>query len=163
MSPALYVFRLAWPFLKELLLGGLTLKEGMKTAKKKVFVLFFVSGLIVSLMMIIPRFYQLSQEHLELKKSVDVANVQRMEARIKELEKLPTPVKVPEPTLPVNTAPSLSKTDISKMPDASVDKKPTTLSKASARATPIPAKSKAKEEKITDRKKQYMDFFDKYE
>lgn len=162
MSPALYVFRLAWPFLKELLLGGLTLKEGMKTAKKKVFVLFFVSGLIVSLMLIIPRFYQLSQEHLELKKSVDVANVQRMEARIKELEKMPPVVKVPEPTLPTTTD-SIAKTDISKMPDSSVAEKPKTPRKPSAKETPIPVTAKVKEEKITDRKKQYMDFFDKYE
>ena len=86
MSSAFYIFRLIWPFLKELVLGGITLKEGMRTQRKRVFLLFFVSGLIFALFLIIPRFYQLSQEHIKLEKSVEAANVHRMEERIKELE-----------------------------------------------------------------------------
>lgn len=160
MSPALYIFRLAWPFLKEMLLGGLTLKEGMKTAKKKVFVLFFVSGLIVSLMLIVPRFYQLSQEHLQLKKSVDVANLKRLEDRVKELESLPKEVKVPEPTIPNKPPESITK--ISEAIKPADEPKKTTPSKSKAKVT-NPATQKAQGEKITDRKKQYMDFFDKYE
>lgn len=101
MSAALYIFRLVWPFLKELLLGGLSLREGMRTQKKKVLILFFVSMLILALFIIVPKFVILSQEHTKLEHSVTALNVKRLEDKIKELEQVKNPVHpVITPVLP---------------------------------------------------------------
>lgn len=154
MSAAMYIFRLVWPFLKELVLGGLSLKEGMRTQKKKVFLLFFVSGLIFSLFLIIPRFYQLSQEHIKLEKSVEAVNVQRLEKRIKELEdaakktKPQSEVKCPEPP---KAEPPAAEVQETKKPQ----KRP--------RPKQPPAVPAPTPEALNDRKKAYMDFFSKYE
>jgi hypothetical protein len=154
MSAAMYIFRLVWPFLKELVLGGLSLKEGMRTQKKKVFLLFFVSGLIFSFFLIIPRFYQLSQEHIKLEKSVEAVNVQRLEKRIKELEaeakKTKPPVEVKCP-VPPKVEPVVEEVLETKKPR----KKP--------RPKPLPAVPVKVPEETNDRKKTYMDFFSKYE
>lgn len=154
MSAALYIFRLVWPFLKELLLGGMTLREGMRTQKKKVFLLFFVSALIISLFMIVPRFVILSQEHTKLEQSVSVLNVKKLEDKIKELEQVPVagakdvsiePIEATEPTpinklaplVPKPIKPRAEKTP--KKPEVSVPPQTTDQDK---------------------RKKGYMDFFD---
>jgi hypothetical protein len=154
MSAAMYIFRLVWPFLKELVLGGLSLKEGMRTQKKKVFLLFFVSGLIFSLFLIIPRFYQLSQEHIKLEKSVDAVNVQRLEKRIKELE---AAVKKPDPPVEVKR-PEPPKAD-PPAPEVPETKKP----QKRHRPKKLPAVPEKIPEDKNDRKKAYMDFFSKYE
>ncbi|HEX9135748.1 MAG TPA: hypothetical protein VF905_02235 [Nitrospirota bacterium] len=154
MSAAMYIFRLVWPFLKELVLGGLSLKEGMRTQKKKVFLLFFVSGLIFSFFLIIPRFYQLSQEHIKLEKSIEAVNVQRLEKKIKELEeaakktKPPIEVKCPEPPKAEPPPPEVQET---KQPPKR------------QRPKPLPAAPEKKPEDKNDRKKAYMDFFNKYD
>lgn len=161
MSSALYIFRLLWPFLKELLLGGVTLKEGVRTQKKRVFLLFFVSGLIFMVFLILPKFYQLSQEHVKLEKSIEVANVRRLESKIKELEEAakkntqvaqvtcPPVLKDPIPTnsAPAST-PAIVKTSepVKRSPQKRITENP-------------PDKLEAK----NDRKKAYMDFFDKHE
>jgi hypothetical protein len=164
MSSAFYIFRLIWPFLKELVLGGVTLKEGMRTQRKKVFLLFFVSGLIFALFLIIPKFYQLSQEHIKLEKSVEAANVHRMELRIKELEdKLaarPTlnpvtcvnpaeiPGRIPEP--PEHTVVTAFKTKAEQHRKARIEE---AQSQDQAASEAVAAR----------RKKSYSDFFDKYD
>lgn len=164
MSSAFYIFRLVWPFLKELVLGGVTLKEGMRTQRKKVFLLFFVSGLIFALFLIIPKFYQLSQEHIKLEKSVEAANVHRMELRIKELEdKLAA-----RPTL--NTVTCVNPAEIpGRLPE------PPEHNVVTAFKTKAEQHRKARTEEANNpdqvasetvaakRKKSYSDFFDKYD
>lgn len=155
MSATLYIFRLVWPFLKELLLGGLTLREGMRTQRKKVFLLFFVSALIIALFMVVPKFYILSQEHLKLEQSVTAANVKRLEDKIKELEETPTNLPgdsikpivtiLPEPEIvPLHVYPEIRK-------PKKAPKKPPTIPDAPA----VPTDH-------SKRKKDYMDFFEKY-
>lgn len=154
MSPVLYVFRLAWPFLKEMLLGGLSLKEGMKSAKKKVFLLFFISGLIILALWLVPSFYKLSQEHLALIKSTEVTNVQRLEARIKELEGLPNQGvgSVSNPPLPTKPPETMKEALKSVAPE----EKPVVKKKPNQ-----PKSTKSHKDEEDARKKSYMDFFDK--
>jgi hypothetical protein len=164
MSSAFYIFRLVWPFLKELVLGGVTLKEGMRTQRKRVFLLFFVSGLIFALFLIIPRFYQLSQEHIKLEKSVEAANVHRMEERIKELEdKLaarPTlnPVTCVNPAEVAGTIPA--------PPEHAVVAAFKTKSEQhrKARSEGEGSSDQAASQTVAERrKKSYQDYFDKYD
>lgn len=155
MSATLYIFRLVWPFLKELLLGGLTLKEGMKTQKKRVFLLFFVSGLIISLFLIIPKFYTLSQEHIKLEQSVTAANVKRLQDRITELEgKTPQPPGDKKEIVEANTGPEREYS-----PPVPIEPvKP----KHPARPKKLPVAPVKVVEVDNKRKKAYMDFFEKY-
>lgn len=161
MSSALYIFRLLWPFLKELLLGGVTLKEGVRTQKKRVFLLFFVSGLIFMVFLILPKFYQLSQEHVKLEKSIEVANVRRLEAKVKELEeaaKKNTAV-AQAPTTPVVKDPSPVTTAPASTPAIVKNSEPPKAPQKRIHENPPVAKMEVK----NDRKKAYMDFFDKNE
>lgn len=156
MSAALYVFRLFWPFLKELVLGGLTLKEGMKTQKKKVFLLFFVSGLILSLFLIIPKFIALSQEHIQLEKTVTQSNIERLESKIKELEKA------------IEKPPADSPLVMAKPDDPEIDTAPPVLVQPKVPKQKAPKKKPPEApapdpEGLNDRKKAYMEFFEKYE
>ena len=155
MSATLYIFRLVWPFLKELLLGGLTLKEGMRTQKRKVFILFFVSGLIISLFLIIPKFYTLSQEHIKLEQSVTAANVKRLQDRITELEgKAPLPPGDGKEPVEATTGP-VTETPPPVPPEPKKPKPP-------ARPKKLPEKGPPNSEDANKRKKSYMDFFEKY-
>lgn len=166
MSSALYIFRLAWPFLKELVLGGLTLKEGMRTHKRRVALLFFVSGLLGLLILLIPRFYVLNQDHTRLQKSVEATNVSRLESRIKELEdklfKTPSgdsnavqvagkekePEAPPPPPSPPPQETKVVKAD-----------EPSHVSTIRTHSAP----QKKRDVGTTDRKKSYMEFFDQYD
>lgn len=158
MSPVLYVFRLAWPFLKEMLLGGLSLREGMKSAKKKVFLLFFISGLIILTLWLVPSFYKLSQEHLALIKSVEVTNVQRLEARIKELEGTPKEEVVAE-VVPVPIKPPEPLKEVVQEIVPIKQQKPV-VKKTTGTVTPTKS-HKDDVEAVNERKKSYMDFFDR--
>lgn len=164
MSSAFYIFRLVWPFLKELVLGGVTLKEGMRTQRRRVFLLFFVSGLIFALFLIIPRFYALSQEHVKLEKSVEAANVHRMEERINDLERQVAakpvisvaPVAVPPETLV--SAPASPEHNVALY--KTNHPAHTRANNNDAASGPDQASSEAV---AARRKKAYMDFFDKYD
>lgn len=165
MSSALFFFRLLWPFLKELFLGGLSLKEGMRTQKKKVFLLLFVSGLILSAFLITPKLFQLSQEHAKTNKPIKDATVTRLENRVKELEEKEAKAHA----LPVKVSPA-AQVESQKTPDpviAPVAKMPAKitpkLSKHRAIPHPLPHLPADDEKVIYDRKKAYMDFFDKYD
>ncbi len=164
MSSALYIFRLVWPFLKELVLGSLSLKEGMRTQKKKVFLLFFVSGLIISIFLIIPKFYILYQEHAKLEKSVDANNVKRLQDRIKELEE--RSANPPKPTPEVAKA-DKPESNNKPEPDAILVESPTAPKSSIPRQRvkkQKPQRPAANDTEVKkDRKKAYMDFFDKYE
>ena len=164
MSSALYIFRLVWPFLKELVLGGLTLKEGMRTNKRRVLLLFFVSGMMFLLFLIIPRFYLLTQEHNKLEKSVEAGNVSRLEQRIKELEALfKTPPgdsnavqvagKDKEASPPPPSDPAPKETAVAKVEPP---KHP-----AAPRSPPSPVPKQ--DGTAIDRKKSYMEFFEQYD
>jgi len=164
MSSAFYIFRLIWPFLKELVLGGITLKEGMRTQRKKVFLLFFVSGLIFALFLIIPRFYQLSQEHIKLEKSVEAANVHRMELTIKELEDRLAARPVLNPVTCLNPAEVAG--TIPAPPEHNVVTAFKTKLPPHKKAQPEEASSQAdaaSEAMANKRRKSYQDFFDKYD
>ena len=154
MSATLYIFRLVWPFLKELLLGGLSLKEGMKTQKKKVFLLFFVSGLILALFLIIPKFYALSQDHIKLEKSVSVENVKRLSDRIKELEDKGSTSPGGEDKPAEAIAPVIDQSP--PVPPEPI--KP----KQKAKTKPLPVVPASALEDKNNRKTSYMDFFEKY-
>ena len=155
MSATLYIFRLVWPFLKELLLGGLTLREGMRHQRKKVFLLFFVSALIIALFMIIPKFYILSQEHIKLEKSVTAANVKRLEDKITELEAKTRAAPVIVPIDPDIPPPKVVPPPVV-LPEL---KKPIRSPKS---PKPIEPVSKPPGDDLSNRKKSYMDFFEKY-
>lgn len=164
MSSAFYIFRLIWPFLKELVLGGVTLKEGMRTQRKRVFLLFFVSGLIFALFLIIPRFYQLSQEHIKLEKSVEAANVHRLELRIKELEdKLAA-----RPTLNASTCVNPAEIP-GRLPEPTEHNVVTTFkTKAEQHRKARTEEANNPDQAASDtvaarRKRSYQDFFDKYD
>lgn len=164
MSSAFYIFRLIWPFLKELVLGGITLKEGMRTQKKRVFLLFFVSGLIFALFLIVPRFYQLSQEHIKLEKSVEAANVHRMEERIKELEDKLASRPVLNPVTCVNPAEVPGR--IPEPPEHHVVTafKTKMLPPKKVQSEGVSDSDKASSEAMANkRRKSYQDFFDKYD
>jgi outer membrane biosynthesis protein TonB len=165
MSSALYIFRLVWPFLKELVLGGLTLKEGMRTQKKKVFLLFFVSGLIITLFLVIPKFYLLSQEHTKLQKSIEASNMHSMEKRIKELEeeatkRHPETPKVPQPSQENTTQEKTPEVEKANPPQDLPKKKPP---KQRVKASKLPEETANIPEEKNDRKKDYVDFFKKYD
>lgn len=155
MSATLYIFRLFWPFLKELLLGGLTLREGMRTQRKKVFLLFFVSSLIIALFLIIPKFYILSQEHIKLEQSVTAANVKRLEDKITELEGNALQGGSIKP-IEASTVPIKEIVPIDVLPEP---RKPTRTPKPNK---PIPVAPKPIEDDSGKRKKSYMEFFEKY-
>lgn len=164
MSSALYIFRLVWPFLKELVLGGLTLKEGMRTNKRRVFLLFFVSGMMFLLFLIIPRFYLLTQEHNKLEKSVEAGNVSRLEQRIKELEALFN--SPPGNSNAVQVAGKDKETAPPPPPDPAP--KETAVAKAEPPKHPAAPRgpvtpAKKSEDPPTDRKKSYMEFFEQYD
>uniref|UniRef100_A0AAU7PFG4 Uncharacterized protein n=1 Tax=Burkholderia phage vB_BgluM-SURPRISE13 TaxID=3159457 RepID=A0AAU7PFG4_9VIRU len=164
MSSAFYIFRLVWPFLKELVLGGVTLKEGMRTQRKRVFLLFFVSGLIFALFLIIPKFYQLSQEHIKLEKSVEAANVHRMEEQIKELEDKLAARPTLNPVTCVN--PAETQGTIPAPPEHNVVTAFKTKSEQHRKAhTEGEGNSDqvASQTVAAKRKKSYQDFFDKYD
>lgn len=164
MSTAFYFFRLGWPFLKEWILGGTSLKEGMKTQKRRVFLLFFVTALIVSLLFLVPKFIHLTQEHGKLEKSSEVAELRRLESKVVELqaqlakatsgkpevevkeEKPPDPPEAPPPSPP-------------KDPEKTPEQKPT----INDRKDRFPQHRPRQEVAAEDRRKAYMDFFERYE
>jgi hypothetical protein len=155
MSSAFYIFRLVWPFLKEMVLGGVTLKEGVRTQKKKVILLFFISAMTITLFLIIPRFYQLSQDHMKLEKSIDVANVHRLEDRIKQLEaensKKPAVLEVASCEKPKEPK---ADTQVQKATSSTITK---------VHVNPLPQPALPQTEGKPDRKKSYIDFFDQYD
>lgn len=155
MATAFYIFKLIWPFIKELFLGSVSLKEGMRTRKRRVFLLFFVSALIMALIVIIPKFYHLSQQHLQLEKSVEEANVERLKNRITQLENhlLQNAASPPPPPL-IEDGPSFTTLkNWSKKPPDEPDKP--------VRNPPIPRLNYDTD--ISARRKSYMDFFERYQ
>ncbi|BAQ02584.2 hypothetical protein [Ralstonia phage RSL2] len=128
------------------------------------FLLFFVSGLIFSLFLIIPKFYQLSQEHIKLEKSVEAANVHRMELRIKELEDKLAARPTLNPATCVNPAEIPGR--IPEPPEHSVVAAFKTKAEHHRKAL---AEGQSDQDQVASqtvaarRKKSYQDFFDKYD
>lgn len=148
MSSTLYIIRLVWPFLKELLLGGATLKEGMKTQKKMVFALFFICILTFLVVLIVPKFYQLSEAHKELQGSVEVANLTRMQKENQALKD-----KLAEKEMGSKSPPTASPEEIeARAPNPQHHKDPTPKP-SSPQQPAVPGQP-------SSRKKAYMDFFD---
>lgn len=158
MSSAFYIFRLVWPFLKEFVLGGVTLQEGMKTQKRRVYLLFFVSALIMLVFLIIPKFYQLYQEHSKLQESIDAVNVRRLEKEIEDLKKENQSLVGGKKDPPPTESPSTPHPDHVPPPQAEL-KEPTRPQRDPVqRPRPQPAPPPAGP--VSETKRVYMDFFD---
>lgn len=164
MSAAFYIFRLIWPFLKELVLGGVSLKEGFRTQKAKVFLLFLLSGMFLGLAVLVPRFYQLSQEHIKLEKSVDVKNVHLMEDRISDLERKLADQEKKDRTPPItNVSDPIAKDPPAAEPASTPAIKTPGPSHRSGLTKTQRSGDPPDAEQATNRKKAYMDFLDQYD
>lgn len=158
MSTIFYFFRLGWPFLKEWILGGVSLKEGVKKFKGRVFLLFFVAALLVALGTITPRFLTLAQEHIKLKNSTEATEVQKLKDRVAELE-----LQVG----PKDTSSQQTSKKVEKPPDPVEVDQPNNKKIDDAAPVNRVRKTNATPRQSQDvddgRKRAYMDFFDRYE
>lgn len=157
---AFFVVRWLWPFLKELILEGKSLKEGFKTAKIRVaFLLFIVAGVTIGIGML---------GIVATKATINVVSsptsnkvFKELEGRIIELESGSKVGDIKNSHLPEEfTKQTIELVGQPPEPDPVPVPKP--VVKVVPKPKPVPTPAIPVEDRTNDRKKDYMDFFDEH-
>lgn len=157
---AFFVVRWLWPFLKELILEGKSLKEGFKTAKLRVaFLLSIVTGVTIGIGML---GIVATKATISVVSSPTTNKVfKELEDRIIELEagnkvdEVNTPYIPPEP-------PKQTIELVGQPPEPDPVPVPKPVVKVTPKPKSIPPPANSVDERANDRKKDYMDFFDEH-
>lgn len=157
---AFFVVRWLWPFLKELILEGKSLKEGFKTAKLRVaFLLFIVAGVTIGIGML---------GIVATKATISVVSSPTSNKVFKELEnriaELETGSKTDVATTPYipEEPPKQTIELVGQPPEPDPVPVPKPVVKVVPKPKPVPPPATPVDDRANDRKKDYMDFFDEH-